>query len=82
MYNNNHAISDAVEQLVSDESLSVLFHKVRDNVPLPSNAALNEIVLLAREILFPGYFVPYRCQCGAYVPSVEEADTRRTVLYR
>lgn len=53
---NNHAISDAVEKLASDESLTPLFHKVRDNVPLPSNTALNEIILLAREILFPGYF--------------------------
>ena len=56
MNKNKHAISDAVEQLASDESLSMLFHRVRDNVPLPSNTALSEIMLLAREILFPGYF--------------------------
>jgi serine O-acetyltransferase len=56
MYNNNHIISETVGSLASEESLEKLFHKVRDNVPLPSNDALNQIITLAREILFPGYF--------------------------
>jgi serine O-acetyltransferase len=56
MYNNNHIISETVDSLASEESLEKLFHKVRDNVPLPSNDALNQIITLAREILFPGYF--------------------------
>ena len=56
MYNNNHIISETVDNLASEESLEKLFHKVRDNVPLPSNDALNQIITLAREILFPGYF--------------------------
>lgn len=56
MYNNNHIISETVDSLASEESLEKLFHKVHDNVPLPSNDALNQIINLAREILFPGYF--------------------------
>lgn len=49
-------INTAVDALSSPESLDGLFHQVHENVPLPSNAALAEIVDLARGILFPGYF--------------------------
>lgn len=49
-------IDTAVDALSSPESLEGLFHHVHDNVPLPSNASLIEIVELARGILFPGYF--------------------------
>lgn len=49
-------INTAVDALSSPESLDGLFHQVHDNVPLPSNTALAEIVGLARAILFPGYF--------------------------
>ena len=56
MYVDNNIISDTVDSLASEKSLEQLFHKVRDNVPLPSNDALNQIITLAREILFPGYF--------------------------
>lgn len=49
-------INAAVDALSSPESLDGLFHQVHENVPLPSNAALEEIVDLARGILFPGYF--------------------------
>lgn len=53
---DHNIISDTVDSLASEKSLEQLFHKVRDNVPLPSNDALNQIITLAREILFPGYF--------------------------
>ncbi len=49
-------IDAAVDALSSPESLEGLYHQVCDNVPLPSNNALAEIVELAREIIFPGYF--------------------------
>ncbi len=49
-------IDKTVAELSSAESLEGLFHQVHDNVPLPSNDALNEIVQLVRGILFPGYF--------------------------
>lgn len=52
----NDIIVNAVEGLSTPESLEGLFHQVHDNVPLPSNDALNELVLLARSILLPGYF--------------------------
>lgn len=54
-----------VDALSSPESLNELFHTVHDNVPLPSNEALNEIVLLAREILFPGYFGQSKVSMGS-----------------
>lgn len=56
MNNLSDTINEAVDQLSSPESLEGLFHQVHDNVPLPSNEMLNEIVQLARGILFPGYF--------------------------
>lgn len=56
MNNISDTINTAVDALSSPESLNGLFHQVHDNVPLPSNAALAEIVGLARGILFPGYF--------------------------
>lgn len=56
MNNISDTIDKAVEALSSQESLEGLFHQVYDNVPLPSNNALEEIVALVREIVFPGYF--------------------------
>lgn len=56
MNNITDTINTAVEALSSPESLEGLFHQVHDNVPLPSNAALDEMMGLARGILFPGYF--------------------------
>lgn len=56
MYNYSEQIKEVVESLTSDESLEKVFHKVHEGVPLPSNDALGEIVTLAREVLFPGYF--------------------------
>ena len=52
----NNTIDKAVEELSSQECLKELFHRVHDNVPLPSNDALSEVVQLARSIIFPGYF--------------------------
>lgn len=45
-----------VEELSCQQCLKAMFHQVHDNVPLPSNDALNEVVQLARSIIFPGYF--------------------------
>ena len=56
MNNISDPINTAVDALSSPESLEGLFHQVHDNVPLPSNASLAEIVELARAIFFPGYF--------------------------
>ena len=56
MQNITDIITKTVDELSSPESVKGLFHQVHDNVPLPSNDALNEIVQLARGILFPGYF--------------------------
>ena len=56
MQNITDIITKTVDELSSPESVRGLFHQVHDNVPLPSNDALNEIVQLARGILFPGYF--------------------------
>ncbi len=49
-------IDAAVTELSSPESLRGLCHNVHDGVPLPSNDALNEMMHLAREVFFPGYF--------------------------
>lgn len=49
-------LTQAVEELSAPASLKGLFHQHRDGYPLPSGAALEEIVQLLRAILFPGYF--------------------------
>lgn len=56
MDNIHNTITTVVDELSSAESLAGLFHQVHDNVPLPSNDSLNELVQLARGVLFPGYF--------------------------
>ena len=56
MYNDENTIKDVVKKLSLDSCKEGIFHEVHDNVPLPSNDALREIITLAREVLFPGYF--------------------------
>jgi len=45
-----------VERLSRPESLKELFHQHRDGDPQPSGKALEEIIELARAILFPGFY--------------------------
>lgn len=54
--NLTQTLTQAIEELSKPESLKGLFHKHRNGNPLPSTKALEEIMSLTREILFPGYF--------------------------
>lgn len=56
MSDTTFSLTEAIGQLSDRESLSGLFHEHRDGYPLPSGAALEEIVQLSRSILFPGYY--------------------------
>ena len=58
MSNDNimHVLTNTVDQLSGKESLKGLFHEHRDGDPLPSAKALEEIIDLARAILFPGFY--------------------------
>lgn len=49
-------LTDTIERLANPESLQGLFHEHEEGYPLPSGAHLEEIMLLARSILLPGYF--------------------------
>lgn len=49
-------MTQAVDELSDSESFKGLFHQHKDGDPLPSGAALQEIIELSRSILFPGYF--------------------------
>ena len=49
-------LTQTVEELSKVDSYKDLFHKHREGTPLPSGAVLNEIVELARAIIFPGYY--------------------------
>lgn len=51
-----HVITATVDALSGAESLKGLFHQHRDGNPLPSGAALEEIIQLSRSILFPGFY--------------------------
>lgn len=49
-------LTQTTEELSDSKSYEGLFHQYKDGDPLPSGAALQRIVELSREILFPGYF--------------------------
>lgn len=51
-----HILTQTVDALSDSESYNGLFHPHKDGEPLPSAAALREIVDLSRSIIFPGYF--------------------------
>lgn len=49
-------ITQTIDTLASKESLRGLYHEHRDGDPLPSAKALEEIIELARAIIFPGFY--------------------------
>lgn len=49
-------LTRTIEKLSQRDSLKELFHQHRDGDPLPSAKALEEIIGLARSILFPGFY--------------------------
>lgn len=49
-------LDDAISRLSDPASLQGAFHEHEEGYPLPSGERLDEIVQLARAILFPGYF--------------------------
>jgi serine O-acetyltransferase len=49
-------ITLAIEQLSTYESFKSVCHQHRDGQPMPSTKVLDEVVVLTRSILFPGYF--------------------------
>lgn len=51
-----HDFSDIIGCLSKADSLTGLFHQHNDCNPLPSACVLEEIVHLARSIIFPGYY--------------------------
>lgn len=51
-----HRLTQTVEKLSEPQSLNDLCHRQRDGNPLPSGKVLEEIIQLARAILFPGYY--------------------------
>jgi serine O-acetyltransferase len=54
--NLTQILTEAVAELSEPETLKGLFHQHRDGNPLPSQKALEEIIMLSRSILFPGYY--------------------------
>ncbi len=49
-------LTQTVERLSQPESLKKLFHQHRNGDPLPSGIVLEEIIELARSVLFPGFY--------------------------
>ena len=54
--NTTHVLTKTVDRLSEHDSLKGLFHEHRDGDPLPSAKALEEIIELARAIIFPGFY--------------------------
>jgi serine O-acetyltransferase len=52
----NKVINGVVEKLCDKDSYKDVYHKLNHDVPMPSREALEEIVELAHEVVFPGYF--------------------------
>jgi serine O-acetyltransferase len=53
---NEDEISSIVDKLCKPESYKGVFHRSNHDVPMPNVEILEEIVILLRTILFPGYF--------------------------
>ena len=51
-----HTLTQTVDALAEPQSLKGLYCDHRDGYPLPSGQVLDEILQLARAILFPGYY--------------------------
>lgn len=51
-----HRLTKTVDMLSEKASLKGLFHEHRDGDPLPSAVVLEEIISLARAIIFPGFY--------------------------
>lgn len=51
-----HILTRSVEELSASESYKGLMHQHQDGEPFPSAKKLEEIIELARAILFPGYY--------------------------
>lgn len=49
-------LTQTVDNLSEEKSLKGLFHQHTDGIPLPSGKKLEDIIDLARAILFPGYY--------------------------
>ena len=49
-------LTDTVKELACPESYKDLYHEHADGVPLPSSEVLQQIIDLARSIIFPGYY--------------------------
>ena len=58
MSDNNlmQTLATTVDKLSNPQLFKGLFHPHRDGNPLPSGKVLEEIVILLRAILFPGYY--------------------------
>jgi serine O-acetyltransferase len=52
----NNELSDTIKKLSQLEGYKDVCHEQNNNVPMPSIKVLQEIVQLARSVLFPGYF--------------------------
>jgi len=53
---NQHIIAEAIKKLSQIEGIKTLCHQQHEGTPMPSVEVLEEIVTLARSIIFPGYF--------------------------
>ncbi|MDO4737609.1 MAG: serine acetyltransferase [Bacteroidales bacterium] len=51
-----NTLTRTVDELARPESYKDLYHEHNDGVPLPSGEVLQEIIDLARGIIFPGYY--------------------------
>lgn len=56
LHDYSHVITETVNRLSERASYQGLCHQHRDGAPFPSGEVLSEIIMLARAILFPGFF--------------------------
>lgn len=73
MENHHLTINNTVTRLLSPESLSLVGVDRHNQLPLPSQQAIEEIVELARAIIFPGYF-------GSHISPLQNAEFSLGIL--
>lgn len=53
---HSEKITQAIQELSQYDLLKGLCHEQQESLPMPSNAALEELITLCRAVIFPGYF--------------------------
>ena len=78
--NPSKRVTEAIARLTDYKSFDKIYHQSAEGQAMPSITALQEIVLLARTILFPGYFGELHTQKDVIPQQIRDGVTRLHAL--